>query len=1078
MPSMESNVGWPGWKTVRLIGQGSFGAVYEIERNLFGDVERCALKHISIPRTEDEVRELKSEGLDRESITRSFEDRARDLVDEYKLTARLNDSPYVVRCYDVSAVQKDDGIGWDVYIRMELLTPLMDRLSDELHWTEAQILRLGRDIAKALAACGKERILHRDVKPQNIFVTRDGRYKLGDFGIARIVEKFGGASTRTGTFSYMAPEVYYGKPYGAAADIYSLGMVLYWLLNERRPPFCPMPPQLPKSSDLEEARARRFSGEAIPAPLHGSHAMKQIVLKACAFDPKDRYQTADEMLSDLSRLALANDRQVGEGCSAYTSDSGSEKPDAAEAAPSPMESRDSIETEDGGTIGIFGIHEDKDAVRENDADIADSQAGADGTIGIFGTHEDKDAASDDDADLVVSEAGADGTENRLDHHMIVEDAPKADAAANETASEAGTEEAADEAGPKETNEPASQELSVKRQTGKSKKRLWFGIGTAAVAACVALILLLPGKTATPAPMPQTTETSPAITAVPSATATPEPKETQVPQVAASSETEQLDQTDTRKAVIESTDRLYSGDIRFVAAGDNYTVVLKSDGTLAVAGKISLNDDAKRYKDDVESWKDIIAVAAGGEHIVGLRSDGTVSVAGRNDYGQCDAKYWSDIVAVAAGQRHTVGLKRDGTVVAVGSDRDGQCYVKSWNNIVAIAASGNYTIGLKNGGTVESVGSGVGYLKDLTNIVAVEAGSGWRVVLKEDGALVFSSSSDRISRSVVYADLSAWKDIVQISGGWDYLIGLKSDGTVLAAGRNGSGQCNVENWSDIVAIAAGINHTVGLTRDGRLVAVGDNKYGQCNVEALYQSASAEDASEAINARVLQSVDGVMQFNLVYRDEFNNEEAWKTGTCFLINSNTIVTAAHCCRLTDEDLLAMAEYYGKSVQEVYSRLRYSVTINRDVSLGATMKQQSLQMDFAVLQLETSLQDKKPLVMRHSSEVEQTERVYAVGFPGQTTREQSTNRFNSEDATITVGNVDQVVNIHTWANADFIRSSCRLTNGMSGGPMVDGGGYVIGICHGKSGEAEDDSYYAVCIDQLLAVCDAVGISYVLASS
>jgi alpha-tubulin suppressor-like RCC1 family protein len=60
------------------------------------------------------------------------------------------------------------------------------------------------------------------------------------------------------------------------------------------------------------------------------------------------------------------------------------------------------------------------------------------------------------------------------------------------------------------------------------------------------------------------------------------------------------------------------------------------------------------------------------------------------------------------------------------------------------------------------------------------------------------------------------------------VGLKSDGTVVAVGQRGYGQCDVSSWTDIVAIAAGYNHTVGLKSDGTVVAVGDNDDGQCNV----------------------------------------------------------------------------------------------------------------------------------------------------------------------------------------------------------------------------------------------------------
>ncbi len=100
----------------------------------------------------------------------------------------------------------------------------------------------------------------------------------------------------------MAPEVYGNQPYGSKADQYSLGLVLYWLLNERRLPFVSLPPAVPKVSEEREARERRFQGEPLPPPAYGSRELQRIVLKACAFDPQDRYETAEEMLRDLESL--------------------------------------------------------------------------------------------------------------------------------------------------------------------------------------------------------------------------------------------------------------------------------------------------------------------------------------------------------------------------------------------------------------------------------------------------------------------------------------------------------------------------------------------------------------------------------------------------------------------------------------------------------------------------------------------------------------------------------------------------------------------------------------------------------
>ena len=291
---------YPGWETVRKIGSGSFGAVYEIARTLpNGKTEKAALKVITIPQNEGDVEELYSSGYDDASITAHFKSYLADIVNEYSLMAEIKGHTNVVYCDDIRYIQHDNGFGWDIFIKMELLTPLMK--VKEPGAVEDTVKKLGADICSALVLCREKNIVHRDIKPQNIFVSEHGDYKLGDFGIAKTVEKTTGG-TKIGTYGYMAPEVYNNQPYGAAADIYSLGLVMYWLLNEHRLPFLPMPPKVPTSTENEQARLRRFRGEPLPFPQNGSTELKRIVLKACAYDPKERYHTADEMLADLNAL--------------------------------------------------------------------------------------------------------------------------------------------------------------------------------------------------------------------------------------------------------------------------------------------------------------------------------------------------------------------------------------------------------------------------------------------------------------------------------------------------------------------------------------------------------------------------------------------------------------------------------------------------------------------------------------------------------------------------------------------------------------------------------------------------------
>ena len=291
---------WEGWHVIKQIGKGGFGSVYEIERSQYGIQERAAMKVITIPQSADEIDDLLIEGYDDNSITQRFDAFAEDIVQEYGKMAQMKGNANIVYCDDYSIIQQDNGFGRDIYIRMELLTPLlkaMDRVS-----SEAQIIRFGMEMCNALEACQKRKVIHRDIKPQNIFVSDDGVFKLGDFGIARKAEKTTRATVGKGTYQFMAPEVKNELPYGPTVDIYSLGLVMYWLLNNRRGPFFPLPPTVPTHKEEQEALRRRFSGEKIPEPKNGSEELKRIVLKACAFDPKARYQSAWEMLDALDAL--------------------------------------------------------------------------------------------------------------------------------------------------------------------------------------------------------------------------------------------------------------------------------------------------------------------------------------------------------------------------------------------------------------------------------------------------------------------------------------------------------------------------------------------------------------------------------------------------------------------------------------------------------------------------------------------------------------------------------------------------------------------------------------------------------
>ncbi len=293
---------WPEWKLEKQLGKGSYGVVYHAVRRDNSVESHAAIKIISIPSDSSEVDSLRSEGLGEEGTRTYFRGIVDDFVGEIQLMESLKGIKNIVSVEDYKVVERIDRIGWTIYIRMELLTSFNDFIRDK-EITESEVIKLGVDICEALEICGKRNVIHRDIKPENIFVNDFGYFKLGDFGIARKLENVTGGMSQKGTFNYMAPEVANSREYDARVDVYSLGIVLYRLLNNNKLPFLETDKQLLSPNERKLAVERRIRGEALSAPCTASPEMANLILRACAYNPNARFATATEMKEALMSVA-------------------------------------------------------------------------------------------------------------------------------------------------------------------------------------------------------------------------------------------------------------------------------------------------------------------------------------------------------------------------------------------------------------------------------------------------------------------------------------------------------------------------------------------------------------------------------------------------------------------------------------------------------------------------------------------------------------------------------------------------------------------------------------------------------
>ncbi len=226
------------------------------------------------------------------SVDRSFVERFRR---EAQAAANLS-HPNIVPVFDWG---EDQGT---YFIVMEYVDgrPLSSVLRSSGSMQAERIASIGADVAAALSYAHRHGVVHRDIKPGNILLTDDGMVKVTDFGIARAVnteESLTQTGAVMGTATYFSPEQAQGYGVDGRSDIYSLGVVLYEMATGR-PPFVGETPVAVASKHVRESpRAPRELNPGIPL------ALEAVIARAMAKEPEQRYQSAQELQSDLRSIA-------------------------------------------------------------------------------------------------------------------------------------------------------------------------------------------------------------------------------------------------------------------------------------------------------------------------------------------------------------------------------------------------------------------------------------------------------------------------------------------------------------------------------------------------------------------------------------------------------------------------------------------------------------------------------------------------------------------------------------------------------------------------------------------------------
>ena len=275
---------WGEWYVDSLLSEGNLANVYQV-RN---DKEEAVIKVIAVPKVQSDVRsgELGIVGT-QEIMSGFFSDVVTEFDKELSRTGMLNSVPGVLPYKKYEAFQRSEDIGYDFILLMDKETNLNDYVAKKDDVTNKEIVDIIKAVGVILFQAHEEKIVHKDIKPENIFIDRNGKVRVSDFAIRRKMESYQAGNREKRNTVYSAPEILSEYDYSVNTDIYALGMVLYVLLND---------------GEVPPGFANRNFKTPVPKPVRATDSLFATVEKAIAYRAKERFSSMEEMLEALEQL--------------------------------------------------------------------------------------------------------------------------------------------------------------------------------------------------------------------------------------------------------------------------------------------------------------------------------------------------------------------------------------------------------------------------------------------------------------------------------------------------------------------------------------------------------------------------------------------------------------------------------------------------------------------------------------------------------------------------------------------------------------------------------------------------------
>lgn len=281
---------WGSWIVGEAIRLNRFSKTHIARAMVDGQTVYSHIKHIVIPL--DNKNDISVEGITTRKVMLDT------LLEDVKISDLLCDFPNIHTYDAVKVVHNSNNAIYDIFLRLPPLKDLTEILC-ERSLTEIDVIKMAINICSALEIAEGKGIIHRHLSPDAIFINENDEFIVGDFCCGERLATFYDNSVKLKAMEYASPEEYQSGIITNSSNLYSLGMILYYLFNNCKLPFMPDNCEELKAREYNKFVYKRIFSDTLPKPENANDKITKIIFKCCEINPNDRWLCASDLKNAL-----------------------------------------------------------------------------------------------------------------------------------------------------------------------------------------------------------------------------------------------------------------------------------------------------------------------------------------------------------------------------------------------------------------------------------------------------------------------------------------------------------------------------------------------------------------------------------------------------------------------------------------------------------------------------------------------------------------------------------------------------------------------------------------------------------